>query len=103
MGKTEVLEGLSLVEALGRLHMSGVDYALMGDRPDFAPLNKIFEEALRRPSSTERSLVRFITVRLRRKKRREDIRKLIDVAPSHAACSRPPRSRISRRGNLEAP
>jgi Reverse transcriptase (RNA-dependent DNA polymerase) len=87
MGKTEVLEGDNLVEALGRLHMSGVDHALMGDRPDFAPLNKVFEEALCRPSSTERSLVRFITVRLRRKKRWEDIRRLIDIAPHmpHAA------------------
>ena len=87
MGKTEVLEGHSLVEELGRLHMSGVDYALMGDRPDFAPLNRVLEEALHNPAEAERSLVRFIMVRLRRSQRQADIRRFIDVAPHmpHAA------------------
>lgn len=87
MGKTAVLEGAELVRALGKLHMSGVDYALRGDAPDFTPLHAVLEEILANPFAADRSLVRFLTVRLRRGQQTDSIQRLIDVAPQmpHAA------------------
>lgn len=91
-GKTAVLTGSELIEELGRLSMSGVDYALHSRESDWLPFGDVLGHVTAKPERADRSIVRFLTTRLRDKRlpiaeRRRKLRELLEVAEHlpHAA------------------
>ena len=91
-GKTAVLTGARLIEELGRLSMSGVDYALHSKDTDWLPFGDVLEQVVAEPEKADRSIVRFLTTRLRDQRlpiaeRRRRLRELLAVEDQlpHAA------------------
>jgi hypothetical protein len=64
-GKTDVLEGEELGEALQSLERSAVDDALAGSPRSEQPLNELLDEVLANPEHADRTTIAFATTRMR--------------------------------------
>ena len=64
-GKTRVLSGAELVDAVFQLEHSAVDGALRSPEPNEAPLDDLIDRVLAAPETTERTTIRFMTTRMR--------------------------------------
>jgi hypothetical protein len=79
-GKTKLLEGDDLAEAVRKIQHSAIDEALDGDNPDAQPLEELIEDTLDQAENADRSTIRYISHRMR--KHRIDYR--IDELLQHA-------------------
>ena len=64
-GKTQVLTGHELLEAVLDIEHSAVDSALNEDDPDVQPLDDLIDHVLEAPETTERTSIHFMTTRMR--------------------------------------
>ena len=87
IGKTRVLAGDDLQEAVFELEHSAVDGALAEDDPDPQPLDDLIDSILRAPEVAERTSIRFMTTRMRTHRLFERVGEICDHAPRmpHAA------------------
>lgn len=73
LGKTDVLEGKDLEEAVGLIDHSGVDEGLNADPADSVPLDDLIDRLLCRPEHASRTSIRFATTRMREHNRFERV------------------------------
>ena len=86
-GKTQVIYGEEMVNAVFKIEHSAVDAALNADDPDVAPLNELIDEVLEAPELAERTSIRFMATRMRETEyydRIDDLAGVVERMP-HAA------------------
>jgi Reverse transcriptase (RNA-dependent DNA polymerase) len=65
IGKTTVLRGEEMSEAVFQFEHSAVDAGLNDDDPDMQPFNDLLEKVIAHPEVVDRTTLRFLTVRMR--------------------------------------
>lgn len=79
--KTEVLEGSDVAEQAKEIEHSAVDDALLGDEPDFEPLEALIDKLLLQPEKAGRTSLKFAATRMRKHDSRYRIKEIIALAP----------------------
>jgi hypothetical protein len=81
LGKTRVLVGGDMVDAVFQIEHSAVDSALALDDPDPVPLDELIDAVLAAPELAERTSIRFMTTRMRTHELFDRVDELCDAAP----------------------
>jgi hypothetical protein len=87
IGKTRVLSGDAMIDAVFEIEHSAVDSALAEDDPDVQPLDELIDSILQAPETAERTSIRFMTTRMRIHQLFDRVSEIADEAPRmpHAA------------------
>jgi len=80
LGKTALLEGEDLDREVREVQHSAIDRALSVEPPDSAPLVALVEEILDHPATSDRTTIRFATVRLRNERIYEPVPGFVEKA-----------------------
>jgi hypothetical protein len=86
-GKTDVLEGDQLKKEIENFQLDYIDVALAGERKDLVPIEEEIDRTLEQPAHASRSVIRFLTHRIRKHKLWQYVDQFVEEAESmpHAA------------------
>jgi hypothetical protein len=80
VSKTKVLEGDDAKREVQQREHSAIEIALSQEEPDYVPLDTLISEVVGSPESADRTAIRFVTRRMRERKRFDRVPEFVEVA-----------------------